>query len=60
MLLHEDLINATSAVGGKGAHLLQSGWGALTNLLEKQSRDSEKQQYKSFFGEVQVLHSIAN
>ena len=48
------------AVGGGDAHLLQSGWRALTDLLEKQSWDSEKQQYKSFFGEVQVLHSIAN
>jgi hypothetical protein len=32
----------------------------VADLLEKQSQDSEKQQVKSFFGEVQVLHSIAN
>jgi hypothetical protein len=33
---------------------------ALSELLEKHSGDSEKQQYKSFFGNVQVLPSIAD
>ena len=33
---------------------------SVADLLEKQRWDSEKQQYKSFFGEVQVLHSVAN
>lgn len=32
----------------------------VADLLEKQRWDSEKQQYKSCFEEVQVLHSVAN
>jgi hypothetical protein len=30
----------------------------VADLFEKQRWGSEKQQYKSFFGEVQVLHSV--
>ena len=48
------------AVGGGNACPLQSGWRALTDLLEKQSPDSERHSTKASFGEVQVLHSIAN
>ena len=48
------------AVVGGDAHLLQLGWRALTDLLEKQSWDSERHSTKASFGEVQVLHSIAN
>jgi hypothetical protein len=32
----------------------------VAGLLEKQRWDSEKQQYKSFFVEAQVLYSVAN
>lgn len=32
----------------------------LDDLLEKQRWDSDKQQYESFFGEVQVPHSVTN
>lgn len=32
----------------------------LDDLLEKQRWDSDKQEYESFFGEVQVPHSVAN
>jgi hypothetical protein len=49
MLLQWRLITATRAVGDRDAHLLQSGWRVLTDLLEKQSGDSERQLYKSFF-----------
>jgi hypothetical protein len=45
---------------GKAARLLKSGYEMLIDLLEKQSRDSEKQQDKSFFVEAQVLYSVAN
>ena len=31
----------------------------LIDLLEKQNPDSERQQYKSFFVEAQVLNSVA-
>jgi hypothetical protein len=33
---------------------------SMADLLEKQRWDSEKQQYKSFFGKIQVLHLVAN
>jgi hypothetical protein len=32
----------------------------MAHLLEKQRWDSEKQQYKSFVVEAQVLYSVAN
>jgi hypothetical protein len=33
---------------------------SLAGLLEKQRWGSEKQQYKSFFVEAQVIYSVAN
>jgi hypothetical protein len=48
-----------TVVGGD-ARLLQSSRRALTDLLEKQSGDSERHSTKASFGEVQVFHSIAN
>jgi len=32
----------------------------MADMLEKQRWDSEKQQYKSFFVEAQLLYSVAN
>jgi hypothetical protein len=33
---------------------------SMADMLEKQMWDSEKQQYKNFFMEAQVLYSVAN
>jgi hypothetical protein len=60
MLLHIDEFLPPELAGGKAACLLKSGCKALTDLLEKQSPDTEKQQDKSFFGDVQILYSLAN
>jgi hypothetical protein len=48
MLLHINSFLLPLLAGGEAAR-----------LLEKQSRDSEKQQDKSFFVKAQVLYSVA-
>jgi hypothetical protein len=59
MLLHIDEFLPPALAEGKAACLLKSGCkDRLTCLKNKEI--VEKQQDKSFFGDVQVLYSVAN
>jgi hypothetical protein len=60
MLLHIDEFLPPALAIGRDACLLKTGCKELTGLLENKVEKVEKQQDKSFFGEVQVLYSVAN
>jgi hypothetical protein len=60
MLLHIDEFLPPALAGGEAARLLKSGCKERLTCLENKIETVEKQQDKSFFGEVQVLFSVAN
>jgi hypothetical protein len=60
MFLHIDEFLPTVLAGGKAAHLLKSGCKERLTCLKNKAETVEKQQDKSFFGDVQVLYSVAN
>jgi hypothetical protein len=60
MLLHIDEFLPPALAGGKAACLLKSGCNKRLTCLKNKVEIVGKQQDKSFFGEVQVLYSVAN
>jgi hypothetical protein len=60
MLLHIDEFLPPAFAGGKATCLLKSGSKKRLTCLKNKVEIVEKQQDKSFFGEVQVLYSIVN
>ena len=60
MLLHIDEFLPPVLAGGEAACLLKSGCKERLTCLKNKVETVEKQQDKSFFGDVQVLYSVAN
>jgi hypothetical protein len=60
MLLHIDEFLPPALAGGEAAHLLKSGCKERLTCLKNKVETIEKQQDNSFFGDVQVLYSVAN
>ena len=60
MLLHIDEFLPHALAGGKTARLLKSGFKERLTCLKNKVEIVEKQEDKSFFGEIQVLYSVAN
>jgi hypothetical protein len=58
MFLHIDEFLPPVLAGGKASRLLKSGCKERLTCLK--NKVFEKQQDKSFFGDVQVLYSVAN
>jgi hypothetical protein len=60
MLLHIDEFLPPALAGGEAAHFLKSGCKERLTCLKNKVEIVEKLQDKTFFGEVQVLYSLAN
>jgi hypothetical protein len=60
MLLHIDEFLPPALAGGEAECLLKSGCKERLTCLKNKAEIVEKQQDKNFFGEVQVLYSVAN
>lgn len=60
MLLHIGEFLPPALAGGEAACLLKSGCKARLTCLKNKVKIVEKQEDKSFFGEIQVLYSVAN
>jgi hypothetical protein len=60
MLLRIDEFLPPALARGEAERLLKSGCKERLTCLKNKVKIVEKQQDKSFFGEVQVLYSVAN